>query len=284
MTSADPALQLRPGDGTDPVQGHHDRPHGQDRRQRRRRILAVAGVLAAALIVFVLVYFEPQSALFDDRVNETLPGLDAALTGGSTPASAPTVVSAVATAASAVETSVVEAPTVEPAPVEPAPVEPAAVEPAPVEPSPVETVPVETVPVETAVAPAAPAKSISAALATAASSGAPVVVSSGAFFSGEHTTNGTAHVVALPDGSVVVRFEDLDTSTGPDLRVVLSTDEASESWEYDNRLILEDLKGNLGDQNYTLDPGVDITAYRSVVIWCERFGVAFGAAAISVQL
>ena len=269
MTSADPALQLRPGDGTDPVQGHHDRPHGQDRRQRRRRILAVAGVLAAALIVFVLVYFEPQSALFDDRVNETLPGLDAALTGGSTPASAPTVVSAVATAASAVETSVVEAPTVEPAPVEP---------------SPVETVPVETVPVETAVAPAAPANSISAALATAASSGAPVVVSSGAFFSGEHTTNGTAHVVALPDGSVVVRFEDLDTSNGPDLRVVLSTDEASESWEYDNRLILEDLKGNLGDQNYTLDPGVDITAYRSVVIWCERFGVAFGAAAINVQL
>ena len=110
-----------------------------------------------------------------------------------------------------------------------------------------------------------------------------MVVSTGEFFSGEHTTHGTALVVALPDGSVVLRLEDLDTSNGPDLRVVLSPDEASDSWDYGGRLILDELKGNIGDQNYVIESGIDLTAHRSVVIWCERFSVAFGAAAIDVQ-
>ena len=135
---------------------------------------------------------------------------------------------------------------------------------------------------DTAAAAPPAANSVSAASAQAAASGQPVVLSTGQFVSGEHDTSGTALVVALPDGSVVIRFEGLDTSNGPDLRVVLSPDAASASYDYSGRLILEDLKGNIGDQNYVLAADVDITQYRSVVIWCQRFSVSFGAAPLDV--
>ena len=139
-----------------------------------------------------------------------------------------------------------------------------------------------TAPVSVGVPSASPANSVSAALASASETGNPVVLSTGTFISGEHDTSGTALVVALPDGSLVVRFEDLDTSNGPDLRVVLSTDDASDAWKYDGRHILGELKGNIGDQNYTIPLDVDLTQFGSVVVWCERFSVAFGAAPLDV--
>jgi len=44
---------------------------------------------------------------------------------------------------------------------------------------------------------------------------------------------------------------------------------------------LGQLKGNIGDQTYTLPDGIDAAAYGSVVIWCEMFGVLFSPAALS---
>lgn len=41
------------------------------------------------------------------------------------------------------------------------------------------------------------------------------------------------------------------------------------------------LKGNEGNQNYAVPPGTDLDALRTVTIWCERFSVSFGAAALS---
>jgi hypothetical protein len=40
------------------------------------------------------------------------------------------------------------------------------------------------------------------------------------------------------------------------------------------------IKGNLGDQNYTLGSDLDLAKYRAVSIWCKRFSVNFGAAAL----
>jgi predicted alpha/beta hydrolase len=40
------------------------------------------------------------------------------------------------------------------------------------------------------------------------------------------------------------------------------------------------LKGNIGDQNYALGNDLDLTKYRAVSIWCKRFSVNFGAAAL----
>jgi Electron transfer DM13 len=43
---------------------------------------------------------------------------------------------------------------------------------------------------------------------------------------------------------------------------------------------LGDLKGNIGEQNYAIARDVDLARYRSVVVWCARFHVAFAAAAL----
>jgi len=41
------------------------------------------------------------------------------------------------------------------------------------------------------------------------------------------------------------------------------------------------LKGNIGDQNYDIPAGTDLSAYGSVVIWCEMFGVLFSPATLN---
>ena len=46
---------------------------------------------------------------------------------------------------------------------------------------------------------------------------------------------------------------------------------------------LGSMKGNKGDQNYDVPAGVDLDKYKSVSIWCARFGVNFGAASLATQ-
>jgi hypothetical protein len=108
----------------------------------------------------------------------------------------------------------------------------------------------------------------------------PTTLASGTFRSLEHETTGRALLVELPDGSHILRFEDLDTSNGPDLRVYLSEIPAGDDWHaYGERFVdLGALKGNLGDQNYRIPRSVDLSKYRSAVVWCRRFTVGFGVA------
>jgi hypothetical protein len=40
------------------------------------------------------------------------------------------------------------------------------------------------------------------------------------------------------------------------------------------------MKGHIGDQNYDLGRDLDLAKYRAVSIWCKRFSVNFGAAAL----
>ncbi len=109
---------------------------------------------------------------------------------------------------------------------------------------------------------------------------APNVVAGGTFRSLEHTTRGSALLVRLADGSHVVRFEDLDTSNGPDLRVYLSTASAHgpASELNDDFVDLGPLKANQGNHNYSVPGGTDLARYRSVTIWCRRFSVGFAVA------
>ena len=176
---------------------------------RHRRLLIGLTAAGAALLVFVLIWFQPQKLFIDDRVDE-------------------------------------------PAPVaQPRSVPPSA----------------------TATPDASPTSAPQQVLAT------------GAFRSGEHHTEGRARLLELSDGRRFLRLTDFETSNGPVLVVWLSATAASASdSEVDDavRLALGGLQGNIGDQNYEIPKGTDLSRYRSVVIWCARFRVAFGSAPLTV--
>ena len=167
---------------------------------RHRRLLALLATAAAALIAFVLLYFEPQKLFIDDEVHEALP---------------------LATSPSSAPAQPDDQPTVR-------------------------------------------------------------VTSTGRFRSYEHATSGRARVLELPGGRRYVRFDRFRTSNGPALKVYLSAAPASGPGDaFDDRYVnLGDLKGNIGEQNYAIPRDVDLDRYRSVVVWCKRFSVPFGAAAL----
>jgi hypothetical protein len=110
----------------------------------------------------------------------------------------------------------------------------------------------------------------------------PQTLASGSFRSFEHDTTGQAKVIELADGRRILRLEDFSTSNGPDVRVYLSAAPAgSDGDRFDDRYFeLGHLKGNIGNQNYTIPASVNLDRYASAVIWCKRFSVAFGAAPI----
>lgn len=117
-----------------------------------------------------------------------------------------------------------------------------------------------------------------------AGEGAPtgtVTLAQGEFRGLEHDSTGTALVLELPDGSRFLRLEDLDTSNGPDLRVYLSDAPASDDWYvYDDGEFVDlgGLKGNMGSSNYEIPSEVDLSKFKSAVVWCRRFSVGFAVA------
>jgi hypothetical protein len=114
----------------------------------------------------------------------------------------------------------------------------------------------------------------------------PRILSTSAFRNLEHPTSGTATILELSDGQRFVRLEDFRTSSGPDVIVILSstpsTEESLGAYDDGSLLILGELKGNIGNQNYEIPAGTDLSGYRSIVIWCRRFKVGFGAASIEL--
>ncbi len=115
---------------------------------------------------------------------------------------------------------------------------------------------------------------------------APVIVASGQFSDADavHKGSGTANLYRLPDGAHLLRFEDFRTTNGPDLVVYLAEhpDPASAADVTEGGFLsLGKLKGNVGNQNYTLPAEIDPGDYESVVIWCELFGVLFSPAPLN---
>jgi hypothetical protein len=111
-------------------------------------------------------------------------------------------------------------------------------------------------------------------------------IASGKFHSGAHPTSGTAAIYQLADGTRVLRFTDFKTSNGPDVHVYLiAADDATDSETVTKAAFLDlgTIKGNIGDQNYTLGPEVDLSKYHAVSVWCKRFSVNFGAAPLTTE-
>ena len=100
----------------------------------------------------------------------------------------------------------------------------------------------------------------------------------GAFVGRSHPTSGRALVITDGDRRFL-RFEGFETDNGPDLNVYLATGPPDGS--PGDFIDLGDLKGNIGDQNYEIPEGANLSSHATVFIWCVRFGVAFGAAPLA---
>ncbi|EON23575.1 secreted protein [Nocardioides sp. CF8] len=106
----------------------------------------------------------------------------------------------------------------------------------------------------------------------------------GTFVDAEHATAGAVRLLELADGRRFVRIEGLASSDGPDLHVWLSDRPSGGDWgSYDDGryVALGGLKATHGNQNYEIPAGADLAGLKSVVIWCDRFNIAFGTAPIS---
>ena len=112
----------------------------------------------------------------------------------------------------------------------------------------------------------------------------PAKLASGQFHSNAHETRGSVTVFRLADGRRVLRLTEFATSNGPDVRVYLvaAADVQDEAAAKAAGFVdLGPLKGNIGDQNYDVPADADLNKYRTVSIWCARFGVNFGTATLA---
>jgi hypothetical protein len=106
---------------------------------------------------------------------------------------------------------------------------------------------------------------------------------SGRFYSILHPTEGVATIYRTGDGTRVLRLTRFKTSNGPDVHVyMVAADDAKDAATVQQAgfIDLGVIKGNIGDQNYMLGSDMDLDKYRAVSIWCKRFSVNFGAAAL----
>jgi hypothetical protein len=108
----------------------------------------------------------------------------------------------------------------------------------------------------------------------------------GQFHGKVHSTSGRATIYGTADGNQVLRLTHFKTSNGPDVHVLLIA--ASDAMDNDNfldknieRVELGKLKGNEGDQNYDIPAGTDLSKFKTVAIYCERFNANFGVAPLA---
>jgi hypothetical protein len=91
----------------------------------------------------------------------------------------------------------------------------------------------------------------------------------------EGSAKGKATVIALAKGGRVLTLTGFEVNNGPDLRVYLVPGDGVDTGDH---LDLGGLKGNVGDQQYKVPAETDLGRYKTVVIWCRAFSVAFARA------
>ena len=108
-------------------------------------------------------------------------------------------------------------------------------------------------------------------------------VQQGAFRTLAHPTSGQAEIVKRTDGSYAAQLRDFSTSDGPAVHVWLTgqaQDAGDAKFKDQGHLDLGALKATNGDEVYEVPTGTDISQYKSVLVWCERFSVGFGVAGL----
>jgi pimeloyl-ACP methyl ester carboxylesterase len=124
-------------------------------------------------------------------------------------------------------------------------------------------------------------------MAEAAATG-PVALSQGTFTRVDalHAAEGTATIYQVPGGAHVLRLENFDSTNGPDLYIGLSghpVPRSNDELYQAGYTELGRLKAPEGSQNYDLPADLDLSQFKSVVIYCRAFSVVFSTAELVVQ-
>jgi len=99
----------------------------------------------------------------------------------------------------------------------------------------------------------------------------------------DKTGEGTAKIYQLPDGSKMIRLENFFVSINSDLEIRLSELAAPKSTDEVEKApfaTVAPLKATVGNMNYDVPKDIDVTRYKSIVIWCEITRNAYAAASI----
>lgn len=95
--------------------------------------------------------------------------------------------------------------------------------------------------------------------------------------------SGTATIARTSDGRNILQLSDFSSTAGPDLEVwlVVNGNPGTASAVLASQYVsLGALQSPQGAQTYEIPANIDISAYGSVVIWCEDFSVLFSVASL----
>ena len=109
---------------------------------------------------------------------------------------------------------------------------------------------------------------------------APSLLSNGSWIEIDpvHRAEGSASIWLVGD-TRVLRFEDFRVTNGPKLHVLLTKNVPTSIFAgVEDYIDLGPLKGNIGNQNYDIPAELDLSEYRSAVIYCMPFHVVFSSA------
>lgn len=95
-----------------------------------------------------------------------------------------------------------------------------------------------------------------------------------------HRGSGRVRFYQTDYGDGLLRLEDFRVTNGPDLVVLLAEHPEPRSANdiQAGHLLLGELKGNIGNQNYSVAGRDDLNRYQSAVIYCRLFHVVFATA------
>ena len=100
----------------------------------------------------------------------------------------------------------------------------------------------------------------------------PTIIGRADMIARAHDVEGAALLVKA-GGQTFLRFENLKTINGPDLRIYLSA-----GLNADDIVDLGPIRATEGNVNYAVPAGTDLEKYKNAMIWCRAFGVLFSYA------
>ncbi len=104
---------------------------------------------------------------------------------------------------------------------------------------------------------------------------------SGTFVTAAKPSQGIVTVVT-DDGQSYLEFDaEFRTGSGPDVFILLHRQENPQNYDEANYVNLGKMESTSGSQRYAIPSEVNLDDYKSVAIWCRKFGVTFGYAPLN---